>query len=630
MGKGIVLIAVGKRGYGFMAYNIAFSIKCYNPDLHITLFHDEAAISQLHEEWKMVFDDMVPLDESMYYHNGTFDPCKLKTNLYDILPYENNLYLDVDACAWKNIEPILDSCIEKGGYYYTYIINENKPEMNFIWAEKEIIFSHFNLHPNAVLNATQTSIQFIKKCDEAKEFYDKLKANYANPLPLNKLRYSWGGGQPDELYINVTLAQTGIDAALNSNSIFFGGVIDDRPLTVLQETYYLLSIYGGRSSRGNTQTRPLYYEEYDNQILRLHRERKKEYVTKSVYFKPDKWANNDTQIKQVQKITNLQTAKIPISESIKIDSSKLIQSYEGPQGEKVIVSNWFNCSMIEFEGKIYFVYRMENRPWCTRTRIGLCLLDENYQPIEKTNTLLNLYSDLKVATMQGGKSFPKGFHVEDPRLFVFNNQLFISYTDGYQMGQATINTETLQAYDSFYIDKPQKTNPEKNWIFFEHEAKLMSVYWTSPHTVFEMNGSKWENKYRENFKHNWQWGEIRGGTSPMRVGDNYLSFFHSAIDISYKGNPGRQYFMGAYLFEAEPPFAPVAISKEPLITGEIISDSIPRLSNKIFVVFPSGMIRKNDSWDVSFGYNDLECRVIKITDEVLKENLRHIKKVEYA
>jgi len=266
-------------------------------------------------------------------------------------------------------------------------------------------------------------------------------------------------------------------------------------------------------------------------------------------------------------------------------------------------------------------YRMENRPWCTRTKIGMCLLDDNYQPVKESNTLLELHSDLKVATMQGGKSFPRGFHVEDPRLFVFDNELYISYTDGYQMGQAKINPVTLQAEESFYLDKPVKGRTEKNWIFFEHNGKLMAVYNTAPHVVFEMNGSKFEQKYSTQFPNDWKWGEIRGGTSPVKTGKHFISFFHSANDILYKGMSGRQYFMGAYMFEAEPPFTPVAISKEPLITGEIINDSIPRLSNKIFVVFPGGAIRKKDSWLVSFGYNDLECRMISVRDSVLQDNL---------
>jgi len=635
MTKGIVLIAVGKRGYGFMAYNIAYSIKRFNPDLHITLWHDDAAVSQLFDDMKLVFDEMNFLDENIYYTAGRFDPCKLKTNLYDLLPYDNNLYLDVDGIAMKDIEPLLDSCINRGGYYYTYIIREAKPEdaLNFIWASKEDLYSHFKLEPETELNASQTSIQFIKKCDEAKVFYDKLKSNYANPLPLGKLRFTWGGGQPDELYINVTIAQSGIDAEISPDAMFFGGRIDERSPTTLQDAYYLLSIYGGRNGKGGTQTKPMYYEMYDNLLLRWHREDRREFITKSVYFKPDKWANTQQEIKQVHKVTNLQSALLPIAQSVKMESRYLLQEYTGPHGEKVIPSNWFNNSIAEFEGKVYMAYRMENRPWCTRTKIGICELDVNFQPIKSTNKLLYLHSDLKVATMQGGKSFPKGFHVEDPRLFVFNNKLFISYTDGYQMGQAEINPETLEAEDSFYIEKPLRDVTEKNWVFFEHDSKLYSVYNTSPHIIYEIDRNIFTERYREKFKHQWAWGAIRGGTSPLRIGNYFISFFHSALDsVLYKGFNSRQYFMGAYLFNAEPPFAPVAISKEPLITGEIISDAIPRLSSKIFVVFPSGAVRKKDSYIVSFGYNDLECRFIEITDKLLEENLvfTNIKELQTA
>jgi hypothetical protein len=78
--------------------------------------------------------------------------------------------------------------------------------------------------------------------------------------------------------------------------------------------------------------------------------------------------------------------------------------------------------------------------------------------------------------------------------------------------------------------------------------------------------------------------------------------------------------MGAMLFEGRPPFRPIGISRRPIIAGENIPESIPRLSNKIYVVFPGGVIRKESSWVVSFGYNDLQCRYIDISDDYLKNS----------
>jgi predicted GH43/DUF377 family glycosyl hydrolase len=396
------------------------------------------------------------------------------------------------------------------------------------------------------------------------------------------------------------------------------------PLTYDQiiERYPIMCFWGTAN-----HPRPMFTEYYDRVCAKTMATKGVQHHYKWNFIKHDKYANNKS-IKQTPaevRGVDLETTLIKIGHTFLIDSSKLIQSYPDFKGNKVNVTNWLNCSFIEFNNKKYFAYRMESTPFCTRMKIGLCLLDENMQPIEGSNVLPTLYSNLKSATLQGKQSFPQSFHVEDPRFFIFNEELYLSYTDGYQMAQAKINPETLQAEESFYIDKPNARRTEKNWTFFEHENKLKGVYSICPHVVLNMNGSLHKEEANIEWKHEWSWGELRGGTSPVKVGDHYLSFFHSAKSLQYRKRPSRQYFMGAYMFEACYPFTPIYISKEPLLTGELVADQIPRLNNNIFVVFPSGQIRKDNSWVVSFGYNDFECRYVEISDEMLKDNLIEIK-----
>ena len=79
--------------------------------------------------------------------------------------------------------------------------------------------------------------------------------------------------------------------------------------------------------------------------------------------------------------------------------------------------------------------------------------------------------------------------------------------------------------------------------------------------------------------------------------------------------------MGALVIEGKYPYKPIAISKSPLLSGEKISEHIPRLANIIYVVFPSGVIKAEIGYTVSFGYNDYECRFVNVTERHLKENL---------
>lgn len=382
-------------------------------------------------------------------------------------------------------------------------------------------------------------------------------------------------------------------------------------------------MYGGR---GFTKLR--YTDLYDRKLSAIHKEKGLQHSYTYSRFVGDKHANKTSAVRNVneqQPVSNskkLQSALILISETLLVDSKKLIQSYPDSRGKTNVITNWLNCSAIEFHGKKYFAYRMESQPWCMRMKLGLCLLDDNYQPLQETNVLLELHSELTISIPGRGTTvFEKGFHVEDPRLFIFNDELYLSYTDGYKMAQAKINPDTLQAEDSFYLDRPDPKRTEKNWTFFEHEQKLHCLYDVNTQHIFEMYREKRDRSYQTEFKHDWKYGEIKGGTSPVRYGENFITFFHSTTQLRYRNRTSRQYFMGALIFEAKPPFKPIAISKEPFICGEVVNPNIPRLNNNIFVVFPSGLIRKENSFAVSFGFNDFQCRFAEVTDEMISQNM---------
>ena len=123
MTKGIVLLAFGKRGYGFAAYNLAVSIRAFNTTIPITCYHDDIAFSQVEKEKLVVFDSLVPLPKDFMYNQGVFDPGYAKVNLYDLYPYDLNLYLDVDALCLRDIAPLFEIMESKPDFFYTHIID---------------------------------------------------------------------------------------------------------------------------------------------------------------------------------------------------------------------------------------------------------------------------------------------------------------------------------------------------------------------------------------------------------------------------------------------------------------------------------------------------------------------------
>lgn len=221
-------------------------------------------------------------------------------------------------------------------------------------------------------------------------------------------------------------------------------------------------------------------------------------------------------------------------------------------------------------------------------------------------------------------------HFEDPRCTVHDNTLWISACNFLVMGPnnsrwtgahqviCKVSNEWAgtERFDPVYgkngpglqanighPDNPRDIH-EKNWLWFSHEGDLHMIYRAVPHEV-----SKWTNDVKftgEEWKtepvvNPWRFGELRGGCNPVRVGNEYWTFFHSSLPWDGKK---RQYYMGAYSFEAKPPFRMLRMTPRPLLAGSTLDEWLP---GKPPCVFPCGAIIRNGRWLVVGGSNDLSC-----------------------
>lgn len=275
--KGVVLFAFGNRHYYGAAFNLAYSIKNYNPSIEISLFVDSVSAfkEECNKDLENVFSSINDIEAPLLYTDGKLDPGKLKVNLYGLLPYKYNLYLDVDAVCLKDIEPLFNEFIESGKPYISHTVGYHTdftkrdfPQMQWAWMDD--VSNHFGLKDGDVLPAINSSLQFIVKSKEAESIYKTAKDFYENnPLPTEKLRLKWGGGQPDELYMNVSLAlnkvnpahgETGSDGKTEYGFIHFASV-RGLSLTQVVDRYYFQSYYGGK---GFT---PAFYTEWLDRML---------------------------------------------------------------------------------------------------------------------------------------------------------------------------------------------------------------------------------------------------------------------------------------------------------------------------------------------------------------------------
>ena len=250
---GVVLMAFGKPQYYWAAYNLAYSIKRFNKAVQIALISEplDKGARYYCPELSDVIDVYVDLPSEHIYTNKKLDPAKGKLLMYGLLPFQENLFLDVDAVCLKDIEPLLKHLSSSDKNYQTHIvgthtIHQGKDFKEMQWAWADHLWEHFNLTEDAKIYAINSSVQFIRKSDDAQTLF-KIASDYFlnNPLPTNKLRMKWGGGQPDELYMNVALGIMNMDASMDEEVIHFA-MNRAMDISDVIDKFYLQSYYGGK------------------------------------------------------------------------------------------------------------------------------------------------------------------------------------------------------------------------------------------------------------------------------------------------------------------------------------------------------------------------------------------------
>jgi len=305
---------------------------------------------------------------------------------------------------------------------------------------------------------------------------------------------------------------------------------------------------------------------------------------------------------------------------------------------------FYNPGVVLHEGAKWLVVRVseevEGSPYGRNRLLALKINDEN-QPTNGFNiTFGSAYNNQ---------------HFEDPRIIKLDNgRLLLSYTTFYLEVIRTLATtmqqwrgahqciatldDTFQPLTTFdpvhgynggsvmqnASDAKGIAFSEKNWVWFQHDRMLHTVYMTEPHEVLSWNddfSSVKEIHATSGPPTDWfQYGHPRGGTPPVRIGDEYWSFFHSSTpwDEWNKVHPGharRRYHMGAYAFEAKPPFAITRFCRQPLLTG---SQQDPWFDGLPLVVFPCGaLLESSQTWYITMGINDCASAWIAIPHEDL-------------
>lgn len=293
-----------------------------------------------------------------------------------------------------------------------------------------------------------------------------------------------------------------------------------------------------------------------------------------------------------------------------LEQNKTVKFLELPYDKN---NFYFNSSIFEFKGEILLMARHSNIISKNRIENSLKLfeLDNQYQ--------IKNEKELEITDEISSEQY------EDPRVLVYDNNIYVSCANYYQsVNEKYIHQKVLifddtfkhignihPKYDGNGANALDNKNNQKNWTWFFYKDRLMCVYRMSPHIVVEFDYyGKPVAEYKSFFETDkvWSYGECRMGSNPILKDGYYHNFFHSSIDWRH---PKKQYFMGYYKFESEPPFKIVEISEKPILWGNESDDRILPEFNPI-VVFPCGSIIKDDKFVVSFGFNDEKTGIVEI------------------
>lgn len=220
------------------------------------------------------------------------------------------------------------------------------------------------------------------------------------------------------------------------------------------------------------------------------------------------------------------------------------------------------------------------------------------------------------------------FGREDPRLFWHDGRVHVSYigVTGTSQGQIR-HTSQLYARLSPTLDVEAVFSPayaarkawEKNWAFFSRpiagKPGLLAVYSIAPHhCILKLDGERASVYSEATWSPRWKGGEMRGGSPPVRVGDEYWHFFHDRV----RGQGHFVYRTGLYTFDAAPPFRPRRILPVPILTAD---ESTKPGEQYAAVVFCCGAVRRGDWWYLSHGIHDRWSEIHRFRHEDLDARL---------
>jgi hypothetical protein len=218
--RGVLLVALGHPNYGRLAANLALSIRANDPPdarIPIALAWADQALQGLSAQQVDLFDSLIECPQAHFHTpQGRHYP-RAKTCLNALSPFAHTLYLDVDTLVFPPVahQPqgrvwaVLDELVADGAALSFH--NSGTAGVlrsGHVWgAPLADIWAAYGLAPGTPLWEMNSSLLYWRRCTETEAWFDRAQTVMDHP----RIHFTeWAGGMPDELALEISLAQAAL------------------------------------------------------------------------------------------------------------------------------------------------------------------------------------------------------------------------------------------------------------------------------------------------------------------------------------------------------------------------------------------------------------------------------------
>ncbi|MGE0718266.1 MAG: polysaccharide pyruvyl transferase family protein [Alphaproteobacteria bacterium] len=283
--------------------------------------------------------------------------------------------------------------------------------------------------------------------------------------------------------------------------------------------------------------------------------------------------------------------------------------------------NVFNNAALATADGLVMAYRVVQQSGSRH--IGICRLDGDWNVVPGS---VRPFSDHLAYADEGTVDDAYHLRPADARLVELQGRLYMHFNCGSQprpnkIYLVEVDRGTLLPAGPVreVVRTGSRRTVEKNWMLFGDGDDVYAIYSWSPLVILAVDLTGADTVVcTPAFEHSWDafayehaYGEIRGGATPVRIGDRLYCVGHSAFradpTIPWETAGDLCYVAPLVVLEAAAPFAPLMASAHPVLETsprEMAMPYEPRLDNRCLEdVYPNGAFATAAGLAISYGVN---------------------------